>query len=303
LGGLQWIQQDVTYTYQWTPGGEDVRGASYQKLPQPEPTGDIEVVRLEDGSRALPCGPAGLIGQVYGADPTDVCEGQPVCSDSSGRAISSRPCAYDPITGPKRYWQRFTRVIGILGCVEQRPHTKVATPDIDLDRELHQSRSQNDSPFELEDGVWLGGSDFQLRAITRGREPMILADRWVELASWGAPDAIRVDDVPKLVGRFSLAQAEYFFDLRTFKDFEHQDQRADRLEWLWNQGWVARMRSFRLNQREADGPRQEPIRFDAEQLPFAKSHPAVPGPGLSDCKERGCAELGELLGGDSGGDT
>ncbi|MFT3928080.1 MAG: hypothetical protein QM778_36465 [Myxococcales bacterium] len=300
LGGFAWVEQLVTYQYVWDPARRAfVRDPAVQVL-HPK----TELVRLKDEDRSQPCGPHGVVGDPYGTDPTNVCEDDGRCSDSSGTALSSGPCASPFNT--KSYWQTHRRVVGILRCVELRPHQEVETPDIDLDQELQSSKKkgQNTSPFELDKDAWLGGSDFQLRAIVVGNDPGISAGQLVELASWGE-DAEPLDqalkEIPEQVGRLGLSQGEYYFDVGEFGEYADQQKQADRVEWLWNQGWVARLRPFRLSYKKADAPRAKKPAYDPEQAAFRDPNkPAMPEPGLGDFAGKvGSDQLEKLL--DQGG--
>ena len=90
-----------------------------------------------------------------------------------------------------------------------------------------------------ESEVWLGEEEFQYRAYVIGPDPREgrwqLGERGLRIAQGGgreAPDAVYE---ALSVGRFGLAQSEYYFDGREGKD-----------EWLWRQRWRARLRRFRV---------------------------------------------------------
>ncbi len=300
LGGFHWVEQTITRQYVWNPvtkrfekGGE-----------VPHPT--TKRVTRKDKEGDLPCGPGGVVGKAWGTKWDEVCEDEGQCSDAQGQARSSGPCI--PLNADP-YWQTHQRVIGILRCVEQRPHEKVETPDLDMEEELNKSKKskkkqKNTSPFQLDKEVWLGGSDFQQRAIVVRSVPDIVGAKAVKVARWGARDDPADEKLSKLsrsVGGIALAQAEYYFDVGAFPDFSAQEKAADRVEWMWNQGWVARLRSFRLSYKKADGPRQKKVDYDSEQAAFRDpSKPAAPAEDLGAFEGNSAAkDLKKLL--DQGG--
>jgi hypothetical protein len=296
LGGFSWTQQFVTYAYEWN--GLHYERHEVQTLHPPR------VVRLSLDDRSLPCGPQGAVGEHYGNDPRVVCESPPACTDPFGKELAGMARQACPGHGghPMRYWESVTRVTGILQCAELRPHDKVETPDLDLELELAGTRQkgQNTSPLQLESGAWLGGSDFQQRAVTIGKQPAFLGDEVVQLAAWGASDHERasLSEVSESVGAVALSQAEYYFDVRTFDKFADQSpQHSDRIEWMWHQGWVARLRPFRLHHGKADGPRKGEARLDTEQREFSRDTQAVPEQDLSRCVHRLCRPLSAFLAG------
>lgn len=294
LGGFSWVQQTITYRYDWN--AKTKKHEHNERFDLPHAT---TLVRNKDEDRSIPCGDGGVVGAGYGADPSKVCESVGFCSNEDASAIGSGPCI--PLNTDS-YFQTHMVVVGILRCAELRPHEKVETPDIDMEKELNQSKkkSQNTSPFQLEKDVWLGGSDFQLRAVVIGQAPNITGGEGVKLATWGKEEE-RLDqaltEVPQGIGCFALSQAEYYFDLAAFPKFSDQQKQEDRVEWLWNQGWVSRLRPFRLSYKKTDAPRSKKLGYDSEQSQFADpSKPAEPSLDLSSVAgEKGASDLGAML--------
>ncbi len=297
LRGTQWVERTVVRKYEWSV--DSVQHGAHKMVAINIQSPTRLVVRKEDDG-AIPCGDAGIVGPTYSSAPSKVCEGTPLCSDESGSPIPhiNGPCPrVSPLKGgASLLYEATTEVIGILRCFEKRPHTKVETPDIDMSKELESKnkKKENTSPFQLESGVWLGGSDFQFRGVTFGGVPPSYGDKAVVVFSGQAPEPKSWRDTVTKVSRFAVSQAEYLFDLRVFSGYADQRDEAARLEWLWNQGWVARLRPFRLNHGSADGPRDKQRGIDLEQTKFAGGN-GEPAQDLSSCKQDGCSKLSELL--------
>lgn len=93
-----------------------------------------------------------------------------------------------------------------------------------------------DKAFKILDDIELGDDRFQLRAIMVGAPPFDRNERRVAVATWGDRDAGVSYDALEELGRFSIAQAEYYY----------HDTDVDRKEWLWSMRWRARLRRTRL---------------------------------------------------------
>jgi hypothetical protein len=191
--------------------------------------------------------------------------------------------------------EKVTRVTEILRCVELQPHQKVSTPPLNLNEKINGSGSedQDTSPFQLEQDVWLGGSDFQLRAVVIGQAPPGVGRKMVPLTTWQkAPEESSFGALARKAGRVGLAQAEYFFDVATFADWNDQNDPKDTVEWLWNQGWVARLRSFRLRQDQGDGAGKTQASLSGAQSGFLPSAKDGEYKSMSeDCGDEGSAAL------------
>lgn len=88
--------------------------------------------------------------------------------------------------------------------------------------------------------VWLGHEEFQYRAYAIGRDPhenhWQQGERGIRTAQAGAEEGRDGSHRAHNIGRFGLAQAEYYFD-----GTEHK------AEWLWRQRWRSRLRRFRIS--------------------------------------------------------
>jgi len=96
-------------------------------------------------------------------------------------------------------------------------------------------RGRSDGTF-----VWLGHEEFQYRAYGIGRNPhenhWQHGERGIRIAQGGNDDGRNATHVAHVLGRLSIAQAEYYFD-----------GVDDKAEWLWKQRWRARLRRFRIS--------------------------------------------------------
>jgi hypothetical protein len=81
--------------------------------------------------------------------------------------------------------------------------------------------------------------------------------------------------------RFSVAQAEYFFE-----------GRVDRSEWMWNMNWRGRFKRFRLTENSRNQPSLAP---DAELFQYGGLEPAKSVEQA--CKRQGtqCSYISEFL--------
>jgi hypothetical protein len=93
-----------------------------------------------------------------------------------------------------------------------------------------------DKGFKVLDDIELGDDRFQLRAIMYGEPPFDRNETRVAVATWGDRDAGVDYGALQELGRFGIAQAEYYY----------HDSDVDRKEWLWNMRWRARLRRTRL---------------------------------------------------------
>jgi hypothetical protein len=118
------------------------------------------------------------------------------------------------------------------------------------------------APQKLEDGVALGDETFQIRGfVLFGRRPSERAARGLAVAAWQRvlePEGWV--NVARPLGRFSLAQAEYYYD---------HDGSEPSAEWLWNMKWRARLVRFHLPQgRRARPERPNELGALAGSAPF-----------------------------------
>lgn len=270
LGGYVWLEREVVRTYVWdAPAArwvEDLAARTEEPLRQ---------VRREDGDRAIPCGRGGLVGDAYVRDPRrPVCTSSPRC-DGPTRLREPGPCLREPPArgAARRFVERETEVTDLVRCTYSEETPRVETPDIDLTEEFLARSS-----FRLQEGVMLGASDFQQRALAIAHRPPSPRHRIVAFAAHKRREEPALMDV---FGRFGLAQAEYYFDVALLRS--DQTDAGDVTEWLWNMGWRARLRPFRILHVPADphdrasgrqkGPsstgslRRAEVSFDCRRLP------------------------------------
>lgn len=282
LGGFAWLERDVVREYYW----DELRAAwrEDESARREEPS---RQVRRKDDDRAHPCGQGGAIDERYERDVGQpLCEGAARCESHPTQltAVDAGSCSRKrPTRGRGRFRERTTEVLNLLRCAYRSPVEQVKTPPMDISQEFAGSGGET-SPFRLEKGKMLGASDFQLRAVVIGKAPPEHAQKVVALAWHGGPRGENVDEEggplvssAAALGRFGLAQAEYYFDWRGLGAGAPKDQQkpADITEWMWNMAWRARLRPFRLNHDDAD-PQQG-------QQGGSNSNGAQSGSGSLDC--------------------
>lgn len=266
LLAFQWLEQKMTRTYRYD-------GTAWMEVPGDRRSQSMVYVQRAASDEAYPCGPKGIVDDGYDAtlSPKFVCEGNPVCEDTlvpeGGRAA---PCDRSPPKGahPGVFRETMTQVIAIIGCGRRLPPGKEEqVPPVDLKKEMAGS-GKNLNPFRLQSDLMLGGSDFQLRAVSldhQGKKggPPDTAVGLVRLPAFSPADSGSVANNLAELGRFAFAQAEYYFDWTGLTGA------SDRAEWMWHMGWRARMRPFRLRHSKADAPRKkDAVAMDAEQEAF-----------------------------------
>jgi putative Flp pilus-assembly TadE/G-like protein len=105
------------------------------------------------------------------------------------------------------------------------------------------ANTERRSPQKLEEGVALGDETFQIRGfVLFGRPASARAEKGLEVAAWHralAPERWLL--LARPLGRFSLAQAEYYYD---------HDGSEPAAEWLWNMKWRARLVRFSWPERQ-----------------------------------------------------
>jgi hypothetical protein len=256
LVGAWWVECEVERTYAWQHAAR-----SWLEEESARVSGPSRLVQRDGDDRTLPCGRDGAVGEAYELDPQQpACRGVARCLAGGATAEADGPCSRAaPLHRTSRFRERALEVVHILRCAREREADKVATPTMNLDEEFGSSEQDEEpKPFKLESGVYLGGSDFQVRAVVVGEVPE-LAEGVLAMARWGQeqPD----DDASKALtalGRVAFGQAEYFFDWSELGgDLDDQTDDGDRTEWLWNMGWRARLRPFRMRHGAADAPRDD----------------------------------------------
>jgi len=299
-----WLERKVVYTYRWLP---EVGWAHDESLTE---YGPEALVEHDKDDRSKPCEDLeGALDYESQDLHRPVCQGDSVCQtrEYTDPYAQDGPCRRppQPTQGlPSVMREQVTQITDIVGCAEEQDLEQVATESMDVTKALGENKNdggQNTSPFRLEEGAWLGGSDFQLRAVVFGTD-VPSARGVLELATWNQEpgDAGGVVEgmstVARGLGRIGIAQAEYFFDWRGLDPRpSNQLHDEDVTEWLWHMGWRARLRPFRLSQRKADGPRPDKQGGpDAEQKVFLPE--ALPDPSTLTCPEReACGDAQQVL--------
>jgi len=125
----------------------------------------------------------------------------------------------------------------VFGCiVEEVVNTPLAKPGESL-----TDGSDERSPMKVKDKLELGADDFQIRAVAYS--DAVGPGKYAEGVRIALHRKEKEGDAKVLTGalsfldRFSVAQAEYYFD---------HDGNTDPKEWLWEARWTARLRRFRL---------------------------------------------------------
>ncbi|MFT5356394.1 MAG: hypothetical protein ACI9KE_003619 [Polyangiales bacterium] len=118
------------------------------------------------------------------------------------------------------------------------------------------------------DPIFHGAEEFQIRGAAVGREQSSNADQGTRVATWSGegqrgmggvtiPDPsahIGIWDAAHVVGRFSLSQAEFFWDQDencNGGDGSHcegfYNEHGDEREWMWDMAWTSRMRRIHFS--------------------------------------------------------
>jgi hypothetical protein len=306
LVGFWWLERTRTRLYTWQPSLR-----RWVEDPSVIVAAPARFVQHDEDDPTHPCGRGGTIADGYSdVEGSPLCEGEFVCV-SGAAAYDGVPCARvpPPRGAPTTFRERSTEVTAVLRCAYERELPKVNTPPMNINDEVGKDdgkNGQNLKPFRLQRGVYLGGSDFQLRSavyddrLPQGAEQVIALSEWGHASDEGkGPEGSALAKSFAAMGRVALGQAEYYFDWTGLDgDLDDETDEGDRTEWLWNLGWRARMRPFRLRQSAADAERtsrnDEP---DAEQSKFlpeqAKAHP----PGELDCEGlgEGCEQTKQVI--------
>jgi hypothetical protein len=296
LSGMTWLQRTITREYRWERASQRwVENASARE------EGTPQQVRNKNGDDPHPCGKGGTVGEAYEREMQHVvCESPAQCRGVAGPVgvESDGSCSRRPpgARGPTRFQEESRQVTQILRCAFSAPNPPVNTPAMDVSKEF-TSGDGNTKPFKLEPNVLLGASDFQLRSVVIAKAAPSSAQHYVALASWDArADEQGGADVKALnaLGRFGLAQAEYYFDWSGLGAGAPNDQTkpAHVTEWMWNMAWRARLRPFRLGHDKADsGQSGGSGGFDAEQSKFTSGQSSAHPKQELDCSKLGDGDL------------
>lgn len=299
LKAYWWLERRVIRTYRW----DDVARTWREQVEARQEFEETFVERKKEDSR-YPCGRGGEVGEAYERDgDKPVCIGRPRCQYANGAFMDVACSRAAPRQGmDKEFREETTEVTAILRCAYERETRRVETPSMDISKEMgkqSESSGQNTSPFRLEQDVYLGGSDFQLRAVVlaslpKGAREAVGLARWGEgLKDFGVATGLRQ------LGRIALSQAEFYFDWSGIDpSLDDETDQHDRTEWLWHMGWRARLRPFRLHHAEADAERANGHQgFDSEQQRYLPAGGETLSVGALDCQKLGdiCGDAKALL--------
>lgn len=152
-----------------------------------------------------------------------------------------------PATEATATRRRYTYRPVLFGCskTEERTFTGGAGGSV--------TRPDDKVPQRIIDDVELGDDRFQIRYVVMGRGVSTKKEQGVRMAAWGkGGEPPSWQDLMRYAGRFSVAQAEFYWN---------GNRDADRKEWLWSMEWRARLRRFRMP--EGDGPLARSKCFEA----------------------------------------
>jgi hypothetical protein len=242
LHAFVWQERHFTRSYVFQHGVWNVTSSTAQ---------EEQSARYERGSGdRRPCGePNAAIAPGWNVEARDAESGAvlPVCSNEGPPAFGGREddkASLDHV-----------QVLRFFGCeeeIEQQYDMKKYRKDrITADDDKHDDADLKRVPQVLEHGLELGAESFQLRAVVGGTPPSALAQRVLEVATWqpmadaNAADSSTIARAAQGFGRVSMAQAEYFFDVR---DPEHEHPE----DFMWSMRWKARLKRFRLPERGQD---------------------------------------------------
>ncbi|MDX2051724.1 MAG: hypothetical protein SFV15_04980 [Polyangiaceae bacterium] len=183
-------------------------------------------------------------------DPTKVL---PVCTSEL-----KEPSLFFPKT--QIFTRRYQAVTDVFNCLRNVNATyKMKAPE-------RARTSGKENPWKVEDGVELGQEAFQIRTVALGGTGDLRAESGVRIATWvdcsGGKNASKEEcqgagifaGAADLLGRMSVAQAEYYFE-----------GSVKREEWMWNMNWRARLKRFRLPDTQQK-PEKNPSSAEAEQF-------------------------------------
>jgi hypothetical protein len=141
------------------------------------------------------------------------------------------------------YIVQWTRVYNVLGCKEDLPprNAELPTP-------VGGGNCEMSPQWVMPQTLRLGDEPFQVWGLVLGQENnTTAADRGVRAANRfrdGGNDIGELANLAQTLGRFSFAQAEFYYDGPDAGDIK---------EWLWNMGWTARMRRVRMPRSMSSG--------------------------------------------------
>lgn len=204
----------------------------------------------------------------------------------------------------------FREVVRVFSCTER------TTRQIELasgDQAIGGSGSESRSPHKLEEDIDLGQEPFQIRAIAFGAKPdpgdakqgVVLVnrgegswqDRWEGARPAGEGAVGYMIELASNVGRFSLAQAEFYFDTSAGEEGDVLEE-----DWMWQMKWTARLRHFHLptdEEKQQTNDRNQAASSRVSQFggidPGASTESACEAAGGDDC-EAGVDAVSDLEG-------
>jgi hypothetical protein len=284
LRGHTWVERTETHTHRF----ERASGRWWEDRHELR-IGPKRLERRDQDDGERPCGQGGAVGSEFVHDPAyPLCRGNVRCL-ASAEGAHDGPCSRSaPAPGAATTLvEEEVVVLELLGCGYRERRRDAEVPDVDVSSEVG---GDGDSvPLKLRDGVELGGDELQVRGVVLGDVPSVhhleltgrlVGERTVERGA-----------LADVVARVGVAQAEYYFD--DSKLGGTTERPLPRSEWLWNMGWTARLRPFRLSSGQDD---DEGERGGAE----GGAGEAVQG-AVCDAVGSGCSGLMDalhLLGGD-----
>jgi hypothetical protein len=223
---------------------------------------EFKTPTLSESPRA-PCVPppgSGAIGQGYNPvvrKSKDVNDVEPVCSsERAPPGIGAH--SGETVSVP------FVEVRHILGC--QKHEEKTVNLDVSGGQGGTEA-SGSKSPKRVLAEARLGDEHFQVRTVMRGDASRLPGESLVRLALWGRKPPEDAFSRLAELGKYSYAQAEYFYDGEGGPD-----------AWMWSMSWRARLRRFRLpgeaskNLREACGATCSSFVDQIAELPDVTTH-------------------------------
>ena len=167
-------------------------------------------------------------------------------------------------------WKRISVTSEIYGCVREESvcvdADAVSAPDVGTWKPPKQvcRFGRGNAVFSLDcpdsEGsageLHMGDQDFQMRTIAHGEAPSGRGRAGTRLATWGRGEDIgSISTAANQVGRFSIAQAEYYWeqDLNWRDSNLEHSLHGDRREWMWDMAWRGRFRRVSFSDGSAAG--------------------------------------------------
>lgn len=191
-----------------------------------------------------PCGKHGTMSDDWNlqSGPPSLREPEAVCSEEPVFSATNPA----PGTTNRQEMREVGRIFSCTTTMTQRTQLTKEGDSIGGDDE-------DKSPHKVEKDLKLGSEALQIRALAFGPVPSAdkLSRDGVKLASWqqttepetGDKVVHKLETLASQLGRFAVAQSEYFFD---------HDGSVAPAEWMWSMNWKARLRRFRLPSKDEE---------------------------------------------------